>query len=63
MNVSGVIKILMKSQGDLSFSYLIEERFLIKVLEEDFEIFIYSFKLLKYKFGIANQIMKNGSIN
>lgn len=57
MNVSEVIKILMESQGDLSFSYLIE------VLEEDFEIFIYSFKLLKYKFGIANQIMKNGSIN
>lgn len=57
MNVSGVIKILMESQSDLSFSYLIE------VLEEDFEIFIYSFKLLKYKFGIANQIMKNGSIN
>lgn len=57
MNVSGVIKILMESQGDLNFSYLIE------VLEEDFEIFIYSFKLLKYKFGIANQIMKNGIIN
>lgn len=57
MNVSEVIKILMESQGDLSFSYLIE------VLEEDFEIFIYSFKLLKYKFGIANQIMKNGIIN
>lgn len=57
MNVSGVIKILMESQGDLSFSYLIE------VLKEDFEIFIYSFKLLKYKFGIANQIMKNGIIN
>lgn len=57
MNVSGVIKILMESQGDLSFSYLIE------VLEEDFEIFICSFKLLKYKFGIANQIMKNGIIN
>lgn len=57
MNVSGVIKILIESQGDLSFSYLIE------VLEEDFEIFIYSFKLLKYKFGIANQIMKNGIIN
>lgn len=47
----------MESQSDLSFSYLIE------VLEEDFEIFIYSFKLLKYKFGIANQIMKNGIIN
>lgn len=57
MNVSEVIKILMESQSDLSFSYLIE------VLEEDFEIFIYSFKLLKYKFGIANQIMKNGIIN
>lgn len=57
MNVSEVIKILMESQDDLSFSYLIE------VLEEDFEIFIYSFKLLKYKFGIANQIMKNGIIN